>query len=268
VTFSEASRTQGAYHRDEVDAFLHRVEATLRNPTAPGAVTVAELQNVAFSEPPIGRWGYAEGEVDLFLDRVKIELTHGVPGQRPQEPIRCVLYRYGGRDQQTPVLAIEVGKDAFRVVDLSSNALIASVSLAEVTAKPAQNGRIPVLVVDGAGLETLTIQPHPPPGEWRKTAKSQKPAYLAIDEEWLTLAERFGLASDLVDEYTPKNLRDQVLRYFEELRPHAPKTWRTPLGAGLIFGVPACIYGSPTVIAVAVVLLIVAALMWRFKWEF
>jgi DivIVA domain-containing protein len=33
--FSDASRGRG-YHRDEVDAFVDRVEATLRDPTARG----------------------------------------------------------------------------------------------------------------------------------------------------------------------------------------------------------------------------------------
>jgi DivIVA domain-containing protein len=268
VAFSEASRSQGAYHRDEVDAFLRRVEATLRDPTARSAVTPEDLHAVAFSKPPIGQRGYNEVEVDTFLSLVRIELSRRSSGQRPEEPIRCLLYPYGRRDQQTPALAIGVGKDVFRVVDLKINALIASVALAAVTARPAHHGGIPVLVVDGPGLETMTISPHPPPGEWGKRPEWKKPAYFAIEEDWLTLAQIFGLASDLVDEYAPQTFLEHIRRYFEELGPHAPKTWRTPLGAGLIFGVPACIYGSPTVIVVAVVLLLLAALMWRFKWEF
>ena len=81
VAFSEASGSQGAYHRAEVDAFVDRVEATLRDPTASGGVTPAELRNVAFSKPPMGKLGYHEGEVDAFLDRVTTELSGRVPGQ-------------------------------------------------------------------------------------------------------------------------------------------------------------------------------------------
>jgi DivIVA domain-containing protein len=269
VGFSEASRSQGAYHRDEVDAFLHRVEATLRDPTAPGGVTPADLHNVAFSEPPIGRWGYNEGEVDLFLDRIKIELTRRVSEQAPEEPIRCLLYPYGGWDPQTPVRAIDMGKGAIQVIDLKSNALIASVSLAEVTAKPAQYGGGPVLVLDGPGLETMPITPSPGPGVWRKRPKSTKPAYVAIDEEWLALVEKFGLASDLADESTPQNFLEHIFQFFGEgATTRGPTTWRTPLMLGLLVGVPGCIYGSPVAAVIGVISLLFAALAWRFKWEF
>jgi DivIVA domain-containing protein len=266
LAFSDASRGRG-YHRDEVDAFVGRVEATLRDPTARDGVTPADLHNVAFSKPPIGKLGYNEGEVDAFLDRVKTELTRHAPGQRPEEPIRCLLYRYASSDPQTPVLAIEVGKDAIRVVDLNGNTLVASVSLAEVSAKPAHYGGSPVLVVDGPGLQTLTITPHPPPGQWRKRPKSQKPAYLAVEAEWLTLAEKFGLASELVDEWAPQTFLEHVGRFTEEFGTRAPTTWRTPLMLGAILVVPGCIYWSPVVILIGVLSLIVAAIAWRFKWE-
>jgi DivIVA domain-containing protein len=142
--------------------------------------TSEQVRNVAFSDASRGR-GYHRDEVDAFLDRVKAELSGRVPGQRPEEPIRCLLYRYASWDQQTPVLAIDVGKDALRVIDLNGNALIASVSLAEVNAQPAQYSGIPVLIVDGPGLPTLTIIPHPPPGQWRTSPKSTKPAYSAVE---------------------------------------------------------------------------------------
>jgi len=48
VAFSEASRSQGAYDRDEVDAFRERVAATLRDPSGSGALTPADITNVAF----------------------------------------------------------------------------------------------------------------------------------------------------------------------------------------------------------------------------
>jgi DivIVA domain-containing protein len=269
VAFTEASRSQGGYRRDEVDAFLDRVEVALRDPTATGGVTPSEIHNVAFSKPPIGTRGYSEVEVDAFLDLVKIELTRRIPGHGPEEPIRCLLFRIGGWDQQKPVLAIDMDKAAIRVIDLNSNALIASVSLAEVTATPAQHHGIPVLVVDGPGLQTMTIRARAP-GTWRRRAKSMKPAFLAMDEDWLTLAEKFGVASDLWDESTPQTFFDHVRIFNKEVRRDAgPWTWRTPLAFGTLCAVAACVPPiKPILLLIGVSLLILAALFWRFKWRF
>jgi DivIVA domain-containing protein len=38
-------------------------------------LTPADVHNVAFSKPPIGKRGYNEDEVDAFLDLVETELT-------------------------------------------------------------------------------------------------------------------------------------------------------------------------------------------------
>src|ERR1700757_412030 len=45
----------------------------LRGQTMP--LTPADVHNVAFSKPPIGKRGYNEDEVDAFLDLVEAELT-------------------------------------------------------------------------------------------------------------------------------------------------------------------------------------------------
>src|SRR6202047_3459303 len=45
----------------------------LRGQTRP--LTPADVHNVAFSKPPIGKRGYNEDEVDAFLDLVEGELT-------------------------------------------------------------------------------------------------------------------------------------------------------------------------------------------------
>jgi len=273
VTFKDASRSQGAYDRDEVDAFVDRVEATLRDPTASDALTPADLRNVVFSEPPFGQFGYSEGEVDLFLDRVRIELTDRVPTQGLQTPVRRLLYPYGGWDPQTPVRAIDLDQHAIRVTDLKSNELLASVSLAEVTATPAQYGGGPVLILEGPGLEAMPIAPHPGPGVWRRRPKSKKPAYIALEDDWLRLAEQFGLAAELADEATPHNIGEHIMRFFEEGGSHARQTWRTPLLFGLLVGVPSALYWghsdwNPIGVAIGVICLIVAVLAWRFKWEF
>ncbi len=267
AAFPEASRSQGAYHRDEVDAFLQRVEATLRDPAAPGALTRAEIDNVTFSEPPVGRFGYREGDVDLYLERVKLELTRRLPGENLQAPVRYLLYPYGSWDPQTPVRAIDVSRDAIRVIDLKTNELIGSGSFGELTATRAQHGGIPVLVVDGPGLESMPITPHPPPGVWRRRPKSKKPRFLLIEEEWLTLVERFGLASELADEEVAQNIGEHLSRFFSEgnsLR----TTWRTFLMFGILAGVPSVVYWIPIGLIAAVSSLVLAALFWRFKWEF
>ncbi len=86
VAFSDPARAHRGYHQDEVDAFLNRVEATLRDPRATGGVTVAEVHDATFSKPPIGRRGYNEDEVDEFLSRVAVELARptgqSAPGPR------------------------------------------------------------------------------------------------------------------------------------------------------------------------------------------
>ena len=270
VAFSKSAREERGYDESEVDAFLDRVETALRDPGTRAGVTPADIHNVTFSKPPMAKRGYNADEVDAFLDRVRIELTRRIPGHDPEEPIRCLLYRYASWDPQTPVLAIDVGRDAIRVTDLNSDTLIATISVTAVTAKPAHYGGSPVLVVDGPGLETLTITPHPAPGTWRKRPKSKKPAYLAIDTEWLTLAEKFGLASDLVGESTPQNFLEHILAFRDETREGGrPWTWRAPLVLGLLLVVAACLPPiNPLMLVAGVGFLIWAVLAWRFGWEF
>src|SRR6476469_2321990 len=62
-------------------------EAHIESPTAPDTpgrdeyrgdrmpLTPAEVHNVAFKKPPIGKRGYDEEEVDAFLDIVEVELA-------------------------------------------------------------------------------------------------------------------------------------------------------------------------------------------------
>ena len=82
VAFSNPARGRRGYHEDEVDDFLGRIEATLRDPRMSGAVTSAEIDNVSFSKPPIGARGYNEDEVDALLVRVAAQLG-GCGGQEP-----------------------------------------------------------------------------------------------------------------------------------------------------------------------------------------
>ena len=60
-------------------------------------LTPAEVHNVAFKKPPIGKRGYDEEEVDAFLDIVEVELVAPDRGeQRPAGPGRGGA-RTGGR---------------------------------------------------------------------------------------------------------------------------------------------------------------------------
>lgn len=279
VGFSKSARGRGAYREKpgyneyEVDRYLQRIKATLRDPSATGGVTPADIRNVTFSKPPIGEHGYDQDEVDAFLGRVAEQLQ-SQQGEFPPvtesgKSTRCLLYQVGGWISTKPVLAIELDKDAIRLIDMNSNALTASVSLAEVTAKPAQHGGIPVLVVDGPGLETMTIRPPGlQPGQWRRWPKTKKPDYLAMDEDWLTLAERLGLASDLVERFTPQTFRDHIEGFIQEFGPHKPLTWRTLLAYGLVCAVLGCIAWIPAVFLTGVILLTMAALARYFGWGF
>lgn len=92
VAFSKSAKGKSGYNEDEVDGYLERIEATLRDPAASGGVTPADIRNVAFSKPPIGRRGYNEDEVDAFLGRIEVELARRTgqrsmvdPGQGPPQ---------------------------------------------------------------------------------------------------------------------------------------------------------------------------------------
>ncbi len=73
------------YHRREVDAFLARVEATLRGRDR---LTAQDVHDVRFGEA-IGNQGYDENEVEALLDLIeeRLRLNVGHPGF-PREPIR------------------------------------------------------------------------------------------------------------------------------------------------------------------------------------
>jgi hypothetical protein len=161
------------------------------------------------------------------------------------EPIRCQLFVNlgnpwpGGGSLRNPILVIDVGKDAIRVVDPNTNALIASACLAQVTATPenytyvdpgvgggdggtsgSRSCTMPVLAVGVPGLQPLTIQPREASRSsltgsqsrfsWRgkvpgvfdnyEWARARRPAYTVTDAEWLALVEKFSLGALVVDE--------------------------------------------------------------------
>src|SRR3954452_10460882 len=64
-------------------------------------LTPADIRNVAFSKPPIGKRGYSEEEVDAFLDLVGGELT------RLLEQINDLNRQVDQRDRQLRAAAAE-----------------------------------------------------------------------------------------------------------------------------------------------------------------
>ncbi|HTI77692.1 MAG TPA: hypothetical protein VL634_22015 [Mycobacterium sp.] len=122
-----------------------------------------------------------------------------------------------------PDLVIDLGRDALRVTDPSSNAPIASASLAQVTAKPANHTRYrsdapdvvyPVLVVEVPGVQPLVIGSLAIGGDfldgwnarftWRGNvpalpSDSGHPPYALSGEDWLTLVDKFGMTPRLKD---------------------------------------------------------------------
>ena len=57
-------------------------------------LTPADVHNVAFKKPPIGKRGYDEEEVDAFLDEVERELARLI---EENNELRAQVERGGGR---------------------------------------------------------------------------------------------------------------------------------------------------------------------------
>jgi DivIVA domain-containing protein len=72
TTFSNSAIGRG-YSEAEVDEFIDRVEAALRDPTGL-ALTPEQVRTMAFSKPPLGKRGYNQDEVDQFRCRVEQQL--------------------------------------------------------------------------------------------------------------------------------------------------------------------------------------------------
>ena len=84
VAFARPPTGKRGYNEDDVDQFLHHVEAALRDPTG-RTLTAEQVHNMVFNKPRIGRRGYNEDEVDAFLDLVEEHLRsqqrdYGAPG--------------------------------------------------------------------------------------------------------------------------------------------------------------------------------------------
>jgi hypothetical protein len=151
------------------------------------------------------------------------------------EPARCLLYpnslliqkmgpfAFGKKQRLTqslgqPQLFVDVDDHTIRVVDPNSNALTASASLAQVTATPATYqlasddgvgeylSTTPAMAVSVPGMQPMTIGCRNFTGLKRRFSwggnvpvSNEPPAYEISPADWLTLVEKFGLASHLED---------------------------------------------------------------------
>jgi hypothetical protein len=161
-----------------------------------------------------------------------------VRGPAMGEPTRCLLFpnpylaeQMGSfafrkhirfeRSRSQPSLILDVDTDAIRVLGADSDAVIASASLAQVTATPAtfqpdsvNSGdgstydypAITGLVVSLPGGQPLTIGCLDLIGSqfrfsWRvdMARPNERPAYVVSGGDWLTLVEKFGLTAQLED---------------------------------------------------------------------
>jgi hypothetical protein len=161
-----------------------------------------------------------------------------VRGPALGEPTRCLLFpnpylaeQMGSfafrkqlrlqRSLSKPSLVLDVDNDAMRVIEPNSDTLIASASLADVTATPATLQPDSVTSGDGStynypatpglavcvpGVQPLTIGCLDLVGSrfrfsWRGAVPSpnDRAAYVVSGADWLTLVEKLGLASQLED---------------------------------------------------------------------
>ena len=175
--------------------------------------------------PPTGSvdgWMRAS-DFDELLTVVSRRSGLDVRGPAPEEPIRCLLFprpstgafsaftlpvRALRKLNPQPRLAIDVGADAVWVIDPNNKAPIASASLAQVTATPADylwypkgGVKTPVLIVGVAGLRPLTIGCPQSRMTWQslfswrgKVPSAKEPEFMVSDADWLVLVEKFGLA--------------------------------------------------------------------------
>ena len=78
------------------------------------ALTPADVHNVAFSRPRIGKRGYNEHEVDLFIDLVEQELTRHLTADAQVRNLNAELGNRGRRAEEAGSRACRTGSQARR----------------------------------------------------------------------------------------------------------------------------------------------------------
>lgn len=132
-------------------------------------LTPADVHNVAFSKPPIGKRGYNEDEVDAFLDLVEAELAR---------------------------LVEENGDLRNQVEQLESQLQSAHSDLDEARSQPASSGEAEesAPAASASSEEPRRLQPVPPPAASEQTSPG--------GDQHVQAAKVLGLAQEMADRLT------------------------------------------------------------------
>jgi hypothetical protein len=200
MTTGTALHLRSGDHRFVLGGRDHRVAANARLQAEPVDIVDAWIWASDFAEL-----------LTMIGSRSGLEVRGPVPG----EPTRCLLFRKPSFEAVAlkPSLAIDVGTEKISVVNPDTNARVASASLAQVTATPAEwtfsqqiKSTLPVLVVCGPGVQPLSIGcldgigvqgprfSFNPKGQYRfvwrgEVPKEKEPTYWVSGADWLTLVE-------------------------------------------------------------------------------
>ncbi len=77
---------------DDPERRISDLENRLSVPAEPGRLSAAQVHDVAFSKPPIGKRGYNEDEVDAFLDRIEATLRGSAMPPLTADDVRTVAF--------------------------------------------------------------------------------------------------------------------------------------------------------------------------------
>jgi DivIVA domain-containing protein len=275
IAFTVSVGGAPVYDQPGVDAFLDVVEQALNDPSR-RLLTAEQVRNTTFAQPPIGWRGYDKAEVDSFLallcEQLAAQQGTRMASTQSEEPARCLLQAMpsaGGAPK--PALVLEVGSETIQVLDASRDTAIAAAALAEVTARPAQHGGLPVVVLEGAGIPTLSIRPRHAAGAWRRRPKTQKPDYHVTDAEFRALVQALGLGPHLGYHEEPQGVVEHIMAWADEWWGASPDiTWRTLVLFGVLSLVLAAVIPTslPITLIAGLVLLLLGAVAWRFGWRF
>lgn len=81
-------------------------------------LTPADVHNVAFKKPPIGKRGYDEDEVDAFLDLIEAELRWRATPEGQRELVAEMASTPGARAVKAVAVAVLVDRGRLLVVEL------------------------------------------------------------------------------------------------------------------------------------------------------
>ncbi len=99
VRFHKPKPGTRGYHEGQIDAFLDRIEGTLRGRDN---LTAQQVQDAVFGETAPGTFGYDEEDVDTFLDLVVLMLETAPPPAPPAPPTTQLPQQQQRPQQQRP----------------------------------------------------------------------------------------------------------------------------------------------------------------------